>query len=153
MKILVFSDSHSFQGLMEAAIQREMPDHVLHLGDYEQDYNQLRGKFPDIPMQNVSGNCDFGPNTPDTTQAKLGRARIFMTHGQRYYVKAQYLRVVYAAQEQNADVLLFGHTHRAECFREKDMWVMNPGAAGRQGTYGIIDIDGETITCRLSSLD
>lgn len=153
MKILVFSDSHSYLELMEAAIQKEMPDHVLHLGDYERDYIQIRRKFPGIPMQNVSGNCDFGTNTPDIFLAKISGVSIFMTHGHRYYVKSQYLRVIYAAQEKNADVLLFGHTHRAECFRENDMWVMNPGAAGRRGTYGMIEIDGGVIQCRLASLE
>ena len=153
MKILVFSDSHSYIDLMEAAIGQEKPDHVLHLGDYERDYRQIRDKYPGIPMMNVAGNCDFGTDTPDTFLAKIAGIRIFMTHGHRYYVKSQYLRVVYAAQEENANVLLFGHTHRAECFREKDMWVMNPGAAGRRGTYGIIEIDGESVSCRLASIN
>lgn len=153
MKILVFSDSHGFLDLMEATIEGEKPDQVLHLGDHERDFLRIRGKYPEIPMENVSGNCDFGTDTPDTRLITLGGIKLFMTHGHRYYVKSQYLRVVYAAQEKEADVLLFGHTHRAECFRENTMWVMNPGAAGRRGTYGIIETDGEGITCRLASLN
>lgn len=64
-----------------------------------------------------------------TKVMELEGKRILMTHGHRYGVKSGYLRAVYAAKEQQADILLFGHTHRAECFQEEGLWVLNPGAA------------------------
>jgi predicted phosphodiesterase len=54
----------------------------------------------------------------------------------------------YAALEQNADVLLFGHTHEAyyECMEPgngKALHVMNPGSCGYgwQPSYGRIVLD------------
>ena len=53
------------------------------------------------------------------------------------------------ADEQQADILLFGHTHRAECFREGPLWVMNPGSIGRGSpcTYGVITIADGKVDC------
>lgn len=153
MKLLVFSDSHGHLAGMESAILQEQPDRIIHLGDHVRDVEKIREKFPRLPIHNVAGNCDFGTQLPDTDTVEVSGVRIFLTHGHRYYVKSQYLRAIYAAQEQEADVLLFGHTHRAECFREKEMWVMNPGAAGPKGTYGVIEVEQGSIRCRLASCD
>lgn len=152
MKLLVFSDSHGYLDGMEAAIRREKPDMVLHLGDHCRDVDALRQKFPAIPMDNVAGNCDFGVSLPDTKTLNISGVRFFLTHGHRYYVKSMYLRVLYGAQEQEAQVLLFGHTHRPELFREGEMWVMNPGSAGKRGTYGVIHLEEGGIDCALHSL-
>lgn len=153
MKVLVFSDSHGCLDTMERAVRRESPDMILHLGDYVRDAKSLRDKFPHIPLRNVAGNCDFGVSEPETLLTTISGVRVFLTHGHRYYVKSMYLRAIYAAQEQNAGVLLFGHTHRAECFREGDLWVMNPGAAGPAGTYGIMELQDGQASCRLAALN
>lgn len=143
MKILVFSDSHGKLAPMERAIVQENPDHVLHLGDCVRDFKALQEKFPQLPMTNVPGNCDYGDTSPHSLAVTLDSVRIFMTHGHVYQVKYMYLRAIYAALEQEASVLLFGHTHRAECFQEKGLWAMNPGAAG-SGHYGVIETDHGT---------
>ena len=75
-----------------------------------------------------------------------------MTHGHRYGVKSGYLRAIYAAREQQADLLLFGHTHYAECFQEGPLWVLNPGAA-RNGSYGIITLSQDGMECCLGRQD
>ena len=139
MKILVFSDSHGNLTYMQQVIHRENPDHVLHLGDYVRDAEKLKSQFPSLPMTFVAGNCDYGDPTPTEQVITLNGVRLFLTHGHRYQVKYMYLRAIYAALEENADILLFGHTHRAECFEEKGLWAMNPGAAG-SGSYGVIHI-------------
>lgn len=148
MKILVFSDSHGTLKYMEAAIAAQKPDHIVHLGDYVRDAEALRIRFPQIPITNVPGNCDYGDPSPTDKVITLDGIRIFMTHGHRYQVKYMYLRAIYAALEQEANILLFGHTHRAECFEEKGLWAMNPGAAGT-GSYGIITIDNGSFQMEL----
>ncbi len=152
MKILVFSDSHGVLRYMEEAIRREWPDQVLHLGDCVPDFEALKDEFPDIPMTGVPGNCDYGAEGPLTRILMLEGQKVFMTHGHRYGVKSGYLRAVYAAREQAADVLLFGHTHRPECFQEGPLWVLNPGAAGT-GSYGILYLDPQGAQCRLMTVD
>lgn len=150
MKILVFSDSHGTLKYMEQAIKTQQPDHVLHLGDHVRDAETLMTQFPHLPITYVAGNCDYGNPTPTEKIITLEGVRIFLTHGHRYQVKYMYLRAIYAALEEEADILLFGHTHHAECFAYKGLWAMNPGAAGN-GCYGIIHISGNTFTMELKN--
>ena len=58
MKILIFSDSHGCIETMEAAVRRELPHMMVHLGDFWADGKQLHSLFPQIPMCQVAGNCD-----------------------------------------------------------------------------------------------
>ncbi len=139
MKILVFSDSHGTLNYMEEAVHLETPDHLIHLGDYTRDSALLAQRFPHIPLHFVAGNCDYGDPAPTEQSITLDGVRLFLTHGHRYQVKYMYLRAIYAALEKNAQILLFGHTHRAECFQEKVLWAMNPGAA-KSGSYGVITV-------------
>ena len=148
MKLLVFSDSHGVLPYMESAVRLHHPDWVLHLGDCVKDFTALQSLFPSLPMEHVPGNCDYGADGPFTKLLELEGVRIMMTHGHRYGVKSGYLGVLCAAREQQADILLFGHTHYAECFQEGPLWVMNPGAAG-QGSYGIITLSQDGIQCCL----
>ena len=150
MKILVFSDSHGKIAPMERAIISENPDHVLHLGDCVRDFRQLQEQFPQLPMTNVPGNCDYGDLSPHSLAVTLDSVRIFMTHGHVYQVKYMYLRAIYAALEQESALLLFGHTHRPECFQEKGLWAMNPGAA-RNGCYGVVETDYGTFQLHLKT--
>lgn len=149
MKILVFSDSHGVLRYMQQAIREEAPQLVLHLGDCVPDFQRIAAEFPELPMRSVPGNCDFGVTAPLELQFTLEGTKIMMTHGHRYGVKSGYLRAIYAAREAEADILLFGHTHRGECFREGSLWVMNPGAAGT-GSYGVITLGGQEVQCRLA---
>ena len=146
MKLLVFSDSHGTLSTMEQAIVRERPDHILHLGDCVRDARSIEAKFA-LPLTLVPGNCDYGSQLPEILTPVFCGKKIYMTHGHLHGVKMMYMRAVYAAMEAGADILLFGHTHRPDCFQEQNLWVMNPGACGRDGSYGVIALTGEEISC------
>lgn len=64
-----------------------------------------------------------------------------------------YMRAIYAAREAEADILLFGHTHRPDCFQQQGLWIMNPGACGLGGTYGVIDLSGDDVRCCVKCVD
>lgn len=149
MKILVFSDSHGYVARMQQAIAKETPDVVLHLGDCETDCQQLSWSGP---ICQVCGNCDPHPKNPKTYTATYAGYRFFMTHGHLYQVKYSLLRLSFAAQEAQANVVLFGHTHVPYCSCERGIWFLNPGSCGNtaQPTYGIVEISAEhTLTCRI----
>ena len=150
MKLLVFSDSHGCLSTMEQTVIREKPDHILHLGDHIRDAEQLREKFP-FPLTAVPGNCDPTSRNAAILLPEFQKKRIYMTHGHLHGVKLQYQRILYAALEAEADLLLFGHTHQPECFYERGLWVMNPGACGRHGTYGVVELTSEQISCQIKS--
>ena len=61
MKILVLSDSHGNLTNMELAVERTNPSLIFHLGDCWRDGERLHEQFPDIPLEQVPGNCDCRP--------------------------------------------------------------------------------------------
>lgn len=147
MKIIVFSDSHRELEGMRQVLKREKPDYVFHLGDHDTDAQQLSRENGLLPIAMVRGNCDGWSDTPKTLTLSLGGLRFFLCHGHTYGVKSGYLRVIYAAREEQADVLLFGHTHepyyeRVETGGGKTLHVMNPGSCGYGWpSYGRILLD------------
>lgn len=149
MKLLVFSDSHKTQRHMVQAVRRESPDAVIHLGDHEQDAQKLMAQYPQLPLYQVCGNCDPGV-APAVQLLTLEGVRLFLTHGHLYGVKSGLLRAELAAREQQADVLLFGHTHRGCCIQKDGLWLLNPGSCGgKMPTYGIVNLLDGRADCRL----
>ena len=152
MKIIVFSDSHRELDGMRRVIDREKPDYVFHLGDHDTDAEIISREHPALPVAMVRGNCDGWSETPKTLCFTLGGKRFFLCHGHTYGVKSGYLRVIYAAREQDADVLLFGHTHEAysecaELSQGRQLYILNPGSCGYgyPPTYGFFIIEGGQI--------
>ena len=62
------------------------------------------------------------------------------------------------AKFNNADVVLYGHTHIA-CYEEKNgVVVINPGSLssprdGSSGTYAVIKINGKELKCEIKEID
>ena len=154
MKIIVFSDSHGELDGMRQVIDREKPDYVFHLGDHDRDAERISDEYFSLPVAMVRGNCDYMTDTPAVRILSLGGVRFFLCHGHTYGVKGSLLRVTYAAREQRADVLLFGHTHESyyECLEGDDgrkLHILNPGACGYsyRPSYGRIVLEpGRPIT-------
>lgn len=112
MKILVLSDSHGAVSPMEQAVEQTSPDLILHLGDCWRDGERLHDRFPSIPLEQVPGNCDFRPTEPAERLLELRGKRILLCHGHTYGVKQSLVTAGFAAEEQQLDLFLFGHTHR-----------------------------------------
>ena len=133
MTVLVFSDTHGCFGPMLRAVRELSPDAVVHLGDGERDAAALKKECPGIPLFQVSGNCDYASALPDETVVTLGGVRTLLCHGHRYAVDWGRLDpLVYAAQEKDCRLVLYGHTHRAENTEIGGVKLVNPGTAGRE---------------------
>ena len=146
MKILVLSDSHGAVSPMEQAVEQTSPDLILHLGDCWRDGERLHDRFPSIPLEQVPGNCDFRPTEPAERLLELRGKRILLCHGHTYGVKQSLVTAGFAAEEQQLDLFLFGHTHRALCEQLEDgLWVMNPGMS--RSSYGLIELEDGQIRC------
>lgn len=144
MKLLVLSDSHGAIEPMERAVEQSAPRLILHLGDCWRDAERLQGRFPQIPLQQVPGNCDFRPGEPAERLLCLEDFRILLCHGHTYGVKQSLTAAGFAAEEKNLDLFLFGHTHRPLVDRRGKTLFLNPGSIGdwRQPTYGLVTIFG-----------
>ena len=115
---------------MVRAVRQQQPDAVFHLGDCERDTQRLEKEFPDLPLYRVCGNCDREPVNPEVLQCTLDGVKFFCTHGDRYGVKYTLDALLNAAYFAGADIVLFGHTHRALSETMQGLYVVNPGTAG-----------------------
>ncbi len=155
MKILVLSDSHNALSFMRKCVYKIRPDTVVHLGDHYADGQTLALENPHIPFHQVAGNCDrFQCFTQQFTVLcyEIGGVRFFMTHGHMHQVKSGIYSLLSAAAQAQAQAVLYGHTHQADCHREPDgMWVLNPGSCGGSApSAALIEIENAQITdCRI----
>ena len=151
MKILVFSDSHGAMGKMVEAMEHERPHHVFFLGDHYRDGIELSQLYPDIPMDIVRGNCDWGKG-PDLRVVELEGVRFLLTHGHLQYVKSGLDELLQEAENRQVQVACFGHTHLAKVVYRDGIYLMNPGSAGgchaREG-YGVIEALGGSVNLLL----
>lgn len=146
MKIAVFSDSHRMTSGMVRAVDYEKPDVIFHLGDHQSDADWLHEQFPKIPLYSVYGNCDFERSGGDRIIVELEGKKIFAAHGHTYSVKLGLDSIVNTAMAAGADILLFGHTHRALEKEYEGLIIINPGASNSLGTYEIINIENGEVT-------
>lgn len=157
MRILVISDSHGKSGSVAKVLLREASaEIVLHLGDGAFDLLDLKDEFPDKMFLAVKGNCDYGVDLPISELRSFGEARIFLTHGHAYDVKFGLEKLINTAMYNEADVVLFGHTHNALTDYFEGLHIMNPGSLGSgypHCSYGIIDITEAGIVCSVKSFD
>lgn len=155
MTILVLSDSHSSLRFMRQCADTIRPDVLVHLGDYFDDAVVLKEEYPQILVYQVPGNCDryrCPPGLPEILVENICGVRVYMTHGHRHQVKMSIGLLLKDARAAKADIVLYGHTHAADCHGEDDgLWVMNPGSCGYYGgSAGIIEIvDGKMKTCKV----
>ncbi len=156
MNILIFSDSHGKGDNIKEALMRQInePDAVIFLGDGLRDISYL--ELGEIPVYCVKGNCDgIGASmlgAPDEQLLILGSKRIFIAHGHGYHVKSLLSPIITRANELEADIVMFGHTHvmyerRLDIENEygialkKPLVVFNPGSIGGYPySFGCIEI-------------
>ena len=155
MTTLVLSHSHPPRRFMRQRADTIRPDVLVHLGDYFDDAVVLKEEYPQILVYQVPGNCDryrCPPGLPEILVENICGVRVYMTHGHRHQVKMSIGLLLKDARAAKADIVLYGHTHAADCHREDDgLWVMNPGSCGYYGgSAGIIEIvDGKMKTCKV----
>ncbi len=143
MTILVLSDSHGNIDNMEQAVLATSPKMIFHLGDCWRDAETLHGRFPEIPLVQVPGNCDFRPQEPAELVLDLEGKRVLLCHGHTYGVKTSLLSAGYAAEEKDLDLFLFGHTHRPLVDKRGKTLFLNPGSIGDpvRPFYAVVTMD------------
>ncbi len=147
LKILVISDTHGKIENAVSLIKRINPDYTFHLGDMADDCRRLEALFPAKVIASVKGNNDyFDKEYPLERIVTLGEKKFFICHGHKYNVKTSLLPITYKARELGADVVLFGHTHKALAEDADGLTVLNPGSTE---SYGIIEIEKNEIYARV----
>ena len=157
MLIFVFSDSHGTTEHMEALLEKELPDMVIHLGDHAADAKRLASRFP-MPLVCVAGNSydDLYSGEQDRVILRLEGHKMLLCHGHRYHVKSSLLALGYAAASEEAELVLYGHTHIPADETASGVRFINPGSAGRGylrgNTYARLTVTAKDITCKIERL-
>ncbi len=161
MKILVFSDSHGTTANMKKAIDEHLKygaiDRIFYLGDGIQNIISLSEEYTAIQFDYVLGNCDsaaYHAHIPYEKIVAVERVKFILTHGHNHDIKSDYTYAANYAIAKNADVLLFGHTHRAEDItiegtRGGHVRMINPGSCGNTylASYATIYVEEREIIC------
>ncbi len=140
MRIIVVSDTHGdtqFRQVLDAY----QADAIFHAGDSELDYDAkaMQG------MYRIRGNNDRDVRYETELSVTLGGKTIFITHGHLYDIYNGLQRLDYRAQEVDADIVLFGHTHLLGAEQVGETLYLNPGSftrprGGNPATFAILDV-------------
>lgn len=148
MRILVLSDSHRDRfSINEALRMQPTTEIVVHLGDGADEMEDaalgLHGKKQ---VYMVRGNCDWGCTFAYREIFSVNGMKIYCTHGYVENVKFSIDGLITAAVENEARLVLYGHTHEQKNEYIDGVYYFNPGSL-HSGEYGIVDITDAGIVC------
>jgi putative phosphoesterase len=127
MLIGLISDTH---GIVRPAYLAALAgvDLILHAGDVGGD-TVLKALRRVAPVRAVAGNTDPAdhPELASALEETWEEVRIHVSHGHEL---GQPTPAALLARYRDADVIVFGHTHRPVVERAGPRLVINPGAAG-----------------------
>lgn len=122
----LISDTH---GLLRPSVLEALKgvDLILHAGDVGDGV--LEELQVIAPTRAVCGNTDpVRPEMPLAIDLEHDGVRIHVSHG--HELGSPVPQKLLAAYD--ADVIVYGHTHKPLVVRAGDRWVVNPGAAGQR---------------------
>ncbi|HLR08333.1 MAG TPA: metallophosphoesterase [Bacillota bacterium] len=140
VKVLITSDSHGLTEELSNIKEQVSTRHMIHCGDSELDMDapELSG------FLKVAGNCDDDVRFPNEQTTSIHGLSFFITHGHLYRVKSGLHTLSYRAEEVQADIICFGHTHIAGCEQIGRQLFINPGSIRlprnrTERTYAVVE--------------
>ena len=155
MRIIVLSDTHGDMRAIEKIFARNpSADLYLHLGDGERELDEMVLRYPEKDIRHVAGNCDFASLSPEMLVIGVQSHKLLAVHGHRHGVKYSIEILKKLAEDNGADIVLFGHSHVGLQHYEDGITFLNPGSAsqprdGNPPTYGFVDITDAGIVTNL----
>jgi putative phosphoesterase len=165
MLVGLMADTHDCLPMVEKAIKKfneERVELVLHAGDYVAPFVIPRFKDLKAKLIGVFGNNDgdrellkkrFSENAKleirgNFAEIKVGNAKIALLHGS----EEELLKALIESETFN--IVVHGHTHKAETYRKGKTLVVNPGevCGYLTGKSTIALLDTEKIEAKIVSL-
>ena len=138
MQIVVVADVHGNAEALWQVLEAESAQHIFCLGDGVREYEAAARQEPHRTFHIVCGNCDWSGGYPTVGIESLGGKRLLFLHGHTKHVKQTLEPALALAREHEADILLFGHTHRSHAQKDGRVLACNPGSLGFNGTYLVL---------------
>ncbi len=144
MRVLIVSDTHGEIDSRIAALASAC-DHVLHAGDIGHP-DVLAALRPRVGVLAVRGNNDVPRKWPQEHHGALGAipaqgtlalpgGLVQVVHGHTI-VPAAARHHLLRDRFADARAVVYRHSHRLVVDTEALPWILNPGAAGRERTFG-----------------
>lgn len=146
LKILIVSDNHlDGTRLYDLLNIYDDIDLWLHCGDSEFYLdNELWNSY-----KTVRGNMDWEKNFPEVRIEQASDFNVVVLHGHRHQVKNTNDLMLNVAEENDAKIVFYGHTHVAKVEKEQGVYFINPGSISqprgdlRVGSYAIYEKTNE----------
>ncbi|QSX00928.1 metallophosphoesterase [Haloterrigena alkaliphila] len=128
--IAIFSDTHSSDGHElegEALTAAREADVVIHAGDFTSEAALEAFQAECGPLYAVHGNADSA-----AVRERLPTARVVEAGGLRFAVTHRRdggeTGLAMFGRSRDADVVVFGHSHRPTAVETEDVLLLNPGS-------------------------
>ena len=168
MDFIVVSDTHGKYHLLESLLNNhlKLPEkfrskHLIHLGDGINDIEKCPSS-QNFCIHRVRGNCDgffssYVESIPKHKVIEFFGYKILIMHGDVFSVKNGDGQAVEYALQIEADILMYGHTHRpltytlnkgeqiSERVLNKDLTVINPGSLGYDNSFCVVSLEENKI--------
>jgi putative phosphoesterase len=157
----VMSDSHDNVDAVKRAVRffnSTACELVVHAGDFVAPFAARELEHLSCPVKAVFGNCDGEKN---------GLRKVIQTFGEikeapfgfsfselKFLVTHVHASVDRYASSGQYDVVIFGHTHKAEIRRMSDVFLINPGETGKwlSGISSVVLFDPTTKDAKIVTL-
>jgi putative phosphoesterase len=143
MRALIVSDSHGLEQELLTIFERHQDvDLAFHCGD-----SQLTRDIESLyPYRVVRGNCDYGHDFPEEVTSEMDEHKVLCVHGHRQDVKYSLDVLQHHANEKQADIVLYGHSHVAKAEYRDGVLFINPGSIRMprhrpDKTYAILEVE------------
>ncbi len=144
MRVLIVSDNHGEDEIVQSALDHNPGDLNIHLGDSEFTFEN-----PELEKFNkVRGNVDDDSRFP--VEAHDEESNIFLTHGHLYNIKSDREVLSDRALEFEAKYALYGHSHIALAENINGVFCINPGSISIpkgewEASYCVLDTEKDTV--------
>ena len=124
-KLLIISDSHGNNEIIEKIIKKEKPEIIIHAGDYCTNEEWMNTHI----TYYVDGNNDY--HNKRSLLFNIFNYKFYLLHSDELFSFNQITyenRLINLAKENQVDVLIFGHTHVPYIKDDIKPYLINPGS-------------------------
>jgi len=132
--IVIISDTHypdrtKDVGNLLDIIERLSPERIIHAGDVTS--RELLLRLESIaPAVAVQGNMDdaYGLVLPKQISLEIEGKKVLVHHGRGIYPRGDKAKLAYLAKQNNARIIITGHTHSPYIGEMGGVLILNPGS-------------------------